>query len=217
MSPREYAAARRSFWLSLALVVAGNTACWEQWSEDWFPQMKWQKAIQAFERVQHVGASGEPQINPFMPPEGAVSVGAEPPGVPRLKMEDLMNEQTVAAYDAAVAAFANPTRPDPAQPAPYQSLARGKELWAIYCTTCHGPAGMGDGPVSMGNMQRPGPFSGVFPVATAMGRSDGYIYNLIRVGGDRMPSYERIAREDRWHLVNYVRHLQNIMSTGGQP
>jgi mono/diheme cytochrome c family protein len=215
LSPRKPGLARVLFLLSLA-VASGNVACWEQWSEDWFPQMKWQKAIQAFERVQHVGASGEPQINPFMPPEGAVSVGAEAPGVPRLKMED-MNEQSMAAYDAAVAAFVNPTRPDPAQPAPFQSLARGKEVWQIYCITCHGPAGMGDGPVSMSNAERMGPFAGVFPVATAMGRSDGYIYNLIRVGGDRMPSYQRIAPEDRWHLVNYVRHLQSILQNGGQP
>jgi mono/diheme cytochrome c family protein len=212
LSRRKHLRADLLFALCLALLT-GNTACWEQWSEDWFPQMKWQKAIQAFERVQHVGRDGLPQIDPFMPPDGAVSIGAEPPGVPRMRVEDMANEQAVAAYDAAVGAFANPTRPDPAQPPPYQSLKRGAELWKIYCTECHGPAGMGDGPVSMANAQRPGPFAGVFPVMTAMGRSDGYIYNLIRVGGDRMPSYQRIAPEDRWHLVNYVRHLQN----GGQP
>ena len=47
----------------------------------------------------------------------------------------------------------------------------------------------------------------------AAGRSDGYIYNLIRGGGQRMPSYQRIPPEERWHLVNYVRYLQR----GGQP
>jgi hypothetical protein len=46
-----------------------------------------------------------------------------------------------------------------------------------------------------------------------MGRSDGYIYNLIRGGGQRMPSYQRIPPEERWHLVNYVRYLQR----GGRP
>jgi mono/diheme cytochrome c family protein len=213
LSPRKPGLARALFGLSLGFVVVGNTACWEQWSESWFPQMKWQKAIQAFERVQHVGLSGQPQIDPYMPPDGAVSTTAEPPGVPRMKMEDMADPAKVAGYDAAVGAFTNPTRPDPSQPAPFQSLARGKQLWQIYCIECHGPAGMGDGPVSMANAQRPGPFAGVFPVMTATARSDGYIYNLIRVGGDRMPSYQRIPPEDRWHLVNYVRHLQS----GGQP
>lgn len=210
MSPRKHRRADALFALSLAL-ISGNVACWEQWSEEWFPQMKWQRAIQAFERVPHETA-GKPALNPFMPPEGAVPQGAEPPVIPRLKPED-MNEQTLAAYDAAVATFVNPTRPDPAQPVAFQSLVRGKELWRIYCQTCHGVAGMGDGPVSMANLEKPGPFAGVFPVVTATSRSDGYIYNLIRGGGDRMPSYQRIAPEDRWHLVNYTRHLQ----MGGQP
>ena len=71
---------------------------------------------------------------------------------------------------------------------------------------------MGDGPVSMAG-DKTGPFAGVFPLVTAAGRTDGYIYNLIRGGGQRMPSYQRIAHEDRWHLVNYVRYLQQ----GGQP
>jgi mono/diheme cytochrome c family protein len=211
LSPaRKHLRADLLFALSLVL-ISGNVACWEQWSEDWFPQMKWQKAIQAFERVPHTTA-GKPALNPFMPPDGAVQTSAEPPGVPVLAPEN-MNEQTMAAYDAAVGAFVNPTRPDPAQPPTFQSLARGKQIWSIYCTTCHGTAGMGDGPVSMSNATKPGPFAGVFPVVTASYRSDGYIYNLIRVGGNRMPSYQRIAPEDRWHLVNYVRHLQN----GGQP
>jgi mono/diheme cytochrome c family protein len=206
-----------------ALLVAtalGNSACWEQWSEDWFPQMKWQKAVQAFERVPHV-TPGKPATNPFMPPAGAVQQGAEPPPIPRLKPEE-MTVESMAAYDTAVAAFVNPTLVpvDPADPAKgtkatFQSLARGKQVYGIYCVTCHGAAGMGDGPVSMMRMDGTagGPFAGVFPLVTAMGRSDGYIYNLIRNGGDRMPDYKRIPSEDRWHLVNYVRHLQN----GGQP
>jgi hypothetical protein len=71
---------------------------------------------------------------------------------------------------------------------------------------------MGDGPVSMASKQ-PGPFAGVFPLVTATSRSDGYIYNFIRNGGGRMPAYNRIPAEDRWHLVNYVRYLQK----GGRP
>ena len=208
---RRHLRAHLLFALSLVL-VSGNVGCWEQWSEDWFPQMKWQKAVQAFERVQHENKPGEPQINPFMPPEGAVQQGAEPPPVPRLKPEN-MTEETMAAYDVAVGAFVNPTRADLTLPIPPQSWVRGKQLYQTYCITCHGPQGMGDGPVSMSNPTKPGPFAGVFPLVTASYRSDGYLYNLIRIGGDRMPNYKRIPSEDRWHIVNYVRHLQN----GGQP
>jgi mono/diheme cytochrome c family protein len=93
-------------------------------------------------------------------------------------------------------------------------MAIGQQSYQTYCETCHGPKGMGDGPVSMASSaELKGPFTGVFPLVTAMGRSDGYIYNLIRGGGQRMPSYQRIPPEERWHLVNYVRYLQR----GGQP
>jgi mono/diheme cytochrome c family protein len=182
---------RKSVHALTALVIvlmSGGVACWEQWSEAWFPQMKWQKAIQAFERVQF-----QDQVDPFMPPEGAVAIGSEAPAV--------------SQYDPASDALVNPMARDD-----FRSLGRGQEIYEIYCDTCHGSAGMGDGPVSMAGAQT-GPFAGVFPLVTAMGRSDGYIYNLIRAGGARMPSYQRIPSEDRWHIVNYVRYLQN----GGQP
>lgn len=170
------------------LLTAGGVGCWEQWSETWFPQMKWQKAIQAFERVQY-----DDRIDPFLPPEGSLPVDGEDP--------------PLAQFDPAVDQLANPT-----DPTSFKSLTRGEELYAVYCETCHGVQGMGDGPVSTtGSLQ--GPFGGVFPVLTATSRSDGYIYNLIRAGGQRMPSYRRIPAEDRWHIVNYVRYLQK----GGQP
>ena len=172
----------------LLLVTANSFGCWEQWSEEWWPQMKWQKAIQAYERVKY-----RDQIAAFSPPDGAVAIDAEAPLLPQ--------------YDPGVDALVNPTNP-----ADFKSVERGQKIYTTYCITCHGAAGMGDGPVSMASPQR-GPFAGVFPLVTAMGRSDGYIFNLIRGGGQRMPSYNRIPPEDRWHLVNYVRYLQR----GGRP
>jgi hypothetical protein len=44
--------------------------------------------------------------------------------------------------------------------------------------------------------------------ASAKGRSDGYIYGIIRNGRGVMPSYNRIEEADRWDVVNYVRTLQ---------
>jgi len=150
--------------------------------------MKWQKAIQSFHDVDFGG-----HVAPFMPPDGAVAVDAEAPLLPQ--------------YDPAVDALVNPF-----PSSDFKSLERGRAVYGTFCVPCHGAAGMGDGPVSMASPQR-GPFAGVFPLATAMGRSDGYIYNLIRGGGQRMPSYQRIPPEDRWHVVNYVRYLQH----GGRP
>jgi len=52
-----------------AFLLVGSMGCWEQWSDTWFPQMKRQKAIQAFEEV-----TFNNQIAPFMPPEGVVDI-----------------------------------------------------------------------------------------------------------------------------------------------
>ena len=180
--------ASRSFFALTAFSLVFMVGCWEQWSESWFPQMKWQKAVQAFERTEWDG-----RPDPFVPPEGTVPITGVEPLYPQ--------------YDPAADSIVNPTNP-----ADFRSLARGQEVYEVYCLVCHGETGMGDGPVSMtGSVQ--GPFAGVFPLVTALSRSDGYIYNLIRGGGTRMPAYDRIPSEDRWHLVNYVRYLQK----GGQP
>jgi len=165
------------------------TGCREEWSAKWFPQMKWQKAVQASERVEWNG-----RLDGFLPVEGSVPVNAAPPVYGRLDVEGL-------------AELRNPT--DPNDP---QSIARGQQIYRRYCIVCHGEHGMGDGPVSSAGFQR-GPFADVWPLAIAKIRSDGYIYNVIRVGkGEhfayRMPSYKRIPDTDRWHLVNYVRQLQ---------
>jgi len=170
------------------LVLSFSTGCWEQWSESWFPQMKWQKAVQAFERVEFEG-----RVEGFVPPEGTVPVTGHQPAYER--------------FDPGVDSITNPTAPGD-----FRSLAAGQELYQVYCQACHGESGMGDGPVSMAGAKQ-GPFAGVFPLVTAMSRSDGYIFNIIRQGAGRMPNYRRIPAEDRWHIVNYVRYLQK----GGRP
>jgi mono/diheme cytochrome c family protein len=183
-----------------ALVLSTSTGCWEQWSETWFPQMKWQKAVQAFERVEWQG-----QVEGFSPPEGTVPVGGVVPNFDR--------------YDPAVDGLQNPTDGS------WRSLQRGEAVYLANCSACHGMTGSGDGPVSAirypdgdyagydPRVRQGGPIQGVFPLIAASGRSDGYLFNIIRNGGGRMPNYRRIPDEDRWHLVNYVRYLQR----GGQP
>jgi hypothetical protein len=43
--------------------------------------------------------------------------------------------------------------------------------------------------------------------------SDGYIFGMMSTGRGLMPNYRRVPQEDRWHIVNYVRQLQE--SSGG--
>ena len=200
MSSRE---ARGLQLAGLLVVSMGFVGC-EQNSGEWFPHMKKQIAVQAFEEVVSLdGRELGPDIGPgaLLPPEGAVPVGGSEPRIGRLD---------VAAADALV----NPT-----DPTDLRSLENGERQYAIFCGLCHGATGMGDGPVSATGEQL-GPFGGVFPlVGLTTSRSDGYLYNAIRLGGAgtpgfRMPSYHRIPSRDRWDIVNYVRYLDR---KGGRP
>ena len=193
MSKDSAARISRSFFVATAMLLTMSVGCWEQWSEDWFPQMKWQKATQAFESVHF-----EDQITPFLPPDGAVPVSAATaPHAP--------------GDEAAADALSNP------RPMSLDSLENGRLQYARYCATCHGASGMGDGPVSMtGDIA--GPIAGVLPLAGAASiakvRSDGHIYATIRYGRRRMPSYQRIASDDRWDIVNYLRYLNGQKGVG---
>ena len=85
-------------------------------------------------------------------------------------------------------------------------MANGHKYYQINCAVCHGDKGMGDGPVTKYGM--PG-----IAIVTELtkGRTDGYIFGMIRNGRGAMPSYNRIEEMDRWDVVNYVRALQGAV------
>ncbi len=178
----------RSLFALVALSLTTMVGCWEQWSNDWFPQMKWQKAVQAYEEVTYAN-----QKQGFTPPDGTVPVdGGEAP--------------VSNIIDAASDVLVNPRIPN------LDSIQNGRVQFERYCSTCHGLQGLGDGPVSVtGEIN--GPFAGVLavagPTSIARIRSDGHIYTTIRYGRRRMPNYSRIQSDDRWDIVNYLRYLEN--------
>lgn len=101
----------------------------------------------------------------------------------------------------AYAALTNPI------PADETSLARGEELYQVYCASCHGETGWGDGPAASTMTPPPTPLA-----LTALRMSDGYLYWRIMEGGTSlgtaMPSYKNvIADEDIWHIINFLRSL----------
>jgi mono/diheme cytochrome c family protein len=178
--------------LELASVIAvlafsgGTLGCWEQMSADWFPQMKRQRAVQAFEGNTMDGAG-----QAFAPPEGTVPVGNPYPNVGGM---ELMAQE----------ALPNPV------PASLESLESGAVLFRRYCTACHGPEGHGDGPVA-GPPFGTGPLGVVIPIgghfSLANAFSDGRIYTTIAMGRNRMPSFKHIPVDGRWDLINYIRAL----------
>ena len=83
------------------------------------------------------------------------------------------------------------------------SIDNGHKYYAINCAVCHGDAGDGNGPAT--NYQFP---KISLLTESALNRTDGYLYGMIRNGRGLMPTYNRIEHMDRWDVVNYVRGLQ---------
>jgi len=84
-----------------------------------------------------------------------------------------------------------------------QSLANGRMYYQINCAVCHGDAGAGDGSATKFGMPQINLLTDV-----TKGRTDGYLFGMIRNGRGLMPSYNRIEEPDRWDVVNYLRGLQ---------
>ena len=101
----------------------------------------------------------------------------------------------VKDQDAAVK-LANPI------PADEKSVAKGAQLFAIYCVPCHGKSGTGDGYVGAKLILRP------FDLTSErlQGLPDGHIFGMMTFGGAIMPVYANdLTPTERWHVVNYVR------------
>ena len=91
--------------------------------------------------------------------------------------------------------------------------ARGDTLYQTFCAVCHGGAGDGKGPVG------PRVAAPSLLTQSAVGRSDGYLYSIIRYGRGVMPRYgDKVYRPaDRWAIGSYVRTLQAGGRAGAAP
>jgi mono/diheme cytochrome c family protein len=90
------------------------------------------------------------------------------------------------------------------------AVARGAFIFATFCSTCHGAAGMGDGPAtSRGVPPPPSLFA-----ERAMNMADGQMYHVVTHGQGNMASYaSQVEREDRWKVVSYIRQMQGAAGT----
>jgi mono/diheme cytochrome c family protein len=86
-----------------------------------------------------------------------------------------------------------------------ESLQIGKMNYNKFCASCHGKTGLGDGPKARMLETFSGDFSGDF----FQNQTDGEHFYKTKVGRDEMPAYDKkIADEDIWHIVNYMRSFK---------
>lgn len=88
-----------------------------------------------------------------------------------------------------------------------ESEKLGKTVYAKHCRSCHGNAGLGDGPKARNLETFPGDFSDAKWHASI---TDGELYYMSIIGRDEMPNYESkiVDEEERWAVVNYIRSLK---------
>lgn len=80
----------------------------------------------------------------------------------------------------------------------------GKKTYTLYCVTCHGNKGKGDGIAAPGLSKPPADHTSDF----VQKQTDGAIYWVISEGNNPMPGYKSsLSETQRWQLVNYIRTL----------
>jgi len=86
-----------------------------------------------------------------------------------------------------------------------ETLERGQERYAIFCSPCHGLQGDGNGMVAMRGMKHPPSFHD----ERLRHEPNGYFYDVITNGfGAMYPYAAQIPPRDRWTIVAYLRALQ---------
>lgn len=134
-------------------------------------------------------------INPMMPdslaslvpPSGAVARGKMPFEYP----------EGLVGYADALVDLKSPLAVDE------ENLANGKKMYDIYCNTCHGDKGDGQG-----TLVKNGKFMGV-PNYKDRQITEGSIYHVIYYGRNMMGAHATLLTEkERWQVVQYVQKLR---------
>jgi mono/diheme cytochrome c family protein len=93
----------------------------------------------------------------------------------------------------------------PPPPVTLALLERGRQRFDIYCSVCHGLSGYGDGQI----VKRGFPAPPSYHTERLRQADNQHFYDVITHGYGAMFSYaQRVAPEDRWAIVAYIRALQ---------
>ena len=132
------------------------------------------------------GLNGEP-VN-SKPVAGTIPRG----GHPAYDIPD-----TPEGYEKAKAELTNPIE------ASEENLEKGKELYDIYCISCHGKKGDGNGYLSQAEK-----FEGI-PSYADRDINAGSIYHVIMHGKNLMGSHSgQLTYKERWQIIHYVEQLR---------
>ncbi|NPA34810.1 MAG: cytochrome c [Chlorobi bacterium] len=159
----------------------------------WYPDMFTSKAWEPLDQAPF----GKDSAMRFYPPEGVIPYGAQ---------------QVTEGYFV----YTVPNTPEGYEqsksikntlPKTEEVIAKGKQLYEIYCAPCHGTTGEGNGPVvEVGGFPPPPTYyqDRIYSLA------DGQMFHVITYGKNLMGSFRyQLTPEERWAVVHYIRHLQD--------
>jgi mono/diheme cytochrome c family protein len=86
------------------------------------------------------------------------------------------------------------------------SVQRGSDTYRIFCVSCHGVTGMGDGPVAKRGFPPPPSLL----TGNTLEMKDGQLFHILTYGGQTgMPDFAaQLSTERRWDVINFVRSMQ---------
>jgi len=167
----------------LALVSCDRTRSSTGW--DYMPDMYYSNAYESYSP----NPNFSDEMTMRLPVEGTVHRGMVP----------FAWESSAEDRIAAGEAMLNPMEPNE------ENLAIGKESYRIFCLSCHGPKGDGQGHLFTSNRYPYPPASLVNDQARAL--KDGEIYHSITVGYGIMGAHGgMIVPEDRWKIILHIRN-----------
>ena len=85
-----------------------------------------------------------------------------------------------------------------------ENISKGEELYNMYCFSCHGDTGYGDGPAGGSMGVRPANFHD----QRVIKQKDGALFWKLTNGKGNMPPFkEALTEEQRWQLIVFLREL----------
>jgi len=166
----------------VALISCDRTRSSTGW--DYMPDMYYSNAYETYTP----NPNFEDRLTMRTPVEGTV---------PR-EMVPFAWENTEEDRLAAGEALSNPLENSP------ENLIQGEEAYGIFCLSCHGPAGDGQGYLYTSERYPYPPASLISEEASAL--KDGEIYHSITVGYGIMGAHGGMIRSaDRWKIILHIR------------
>jgi mono/diheme cytochrome c family protein len=174
-----------------ACTSRGNNPGWE-----YAPDMYYSKALEAYNQGDSV------PINPYgmtmrEPVEGTIAIGKEDYYYPFTNTAEGYESSKALTYPAGLE----------------DKDGRGKYLYGIYCTPCHGETGGNDGTV-FGPNRLGKPAWKNYQDEYIKSLSIGQMYHTLTYGKNNMGSHASVlAPADRWRVIRYVKELSGAGAT----